>query len=281
MNKQQILLPVYRALRPLVDRCRLNALARPVWAALWKSQGKSLVRAVQNERTWWLDPEVALRGSEAEIETIRWLRSVIEPGMTVIDVGANVGQMTLEMAHLVGPAGRVIAIEPGPGNLALLRRHVEANGFAKRVTVLAAACCATHGGKLELEMAANRVDAVGSGFQLSGLGLSPAKEDASHARIRTAVATVSLDGLCRAFSIRPAVLKIDVEGAEVEVFRGMKEVLAQCRPTIRFGFHPFAFARPEKAQAAIHQMLTAAGLGPEGVPAGAWGLVEINVRLIP
>ncbi len=135
MNSHQILLPIYRTLRPIVDRCRLNAVARPVWAALWKRQSTCLVHAEQNGRVWWLDPDVALRGTEEEQETIKWLRSVIEPGMTVVDVGANVGQMTLEMAHLVGPTGRVIAIEPGPGNLAVLRRHVEGNGFAARVTV--------------------------------------------------------------------------------------------------------------------------------------------------
>jgi hypothetical protein len=66
MNTHQILLPIYRTLRPIVDRCRLNALARPVWAALWKKESSGLVHAEQNGRVWWLDPEVALRGADAE-----------------------------------------------------------------------------------------------------------------------------------------------------------------------------------------------------------------------
>jgi hypothetical protein len=63
VNTNQVLLPIYRTLRPIVDRCRLNALARPVWAALWRKQSTRLVHAEQNDRMWWLDPEVALRGS--------------------------------------------------------------------------------------------------------------------------------------------------------------------------------------------------------------------------
>lgn len=276
MNTHQILLPVYRALRPVVDRCRLNALARPVWAALWKRDAKGLVRAKQNGRMWWLDPEVALRGEEAEIETAQWLQSVIKPGMTVVDVGANVGQMTLEMAHLVGPMGRVIAIEPGPGNLAVLRRHVEGNGYADRVTIIAAACCAVHGGRMELDIPGGNAAGVGSGFQLSGIGIVQNPQAASMPNTKLSVSTVSLDGIVTAWRFSPAVLKIDVEGAELEVFRGGSELLARRKPAVRFGFHPFAFDDAGKAQSAIKALLLKAGLRVEREFAGPWGLSEIN-----
>lgn len=274
MNRNQVLLPIYWTLRPVVDRLHLNAVARPLWAAVWQRRAPRFIQARQNGRTWWLDSEVALRGLEVEVETIHWLRSVVRPGMMVIDVGANVGQMTLEMAHLVGPAGRVIAIEPGPGNLALLRRHVAENGFADRVQIVEAACCATHGGEAEIQIAGDSVDTVGNGFQLAGLDLRPDRQLAAE-RLKKMVPLISLDGFCQELGLRPAVMKIDVEGAEVEVLRGAPRVLAECTPALRIGFHPFAFADPARAQRDIEAMLATASLRPESGP-GPWGLVEVN-----
>jgi FkbM family methyltransferase len=209
------------------------------------------------------------------MDTVLWFRSVIRPGMTVIDVGANVGQMTLEMAELVGPKGRVIAIEPGSGNLALLRRHVEGNGYGGRVTIVEAACGSTHGGECELTIVGERPDEVGSGFQVMGLGLL--STDVGSPRTTARVRCVSVDGLCRELDLRPSLLKIDVEGSEVEVFRGAAKVLAEFRPIVRFGFHPFAFAEPRAAQQAILDILKQTGLNPPNSSHDRWGLEELNV----
>jgi len=274
MNRNQVLLPIYWTLRPVVDRLRLNDLARPVWAALWNRREPGLITAPQNGRKWRLDSAVALRGLEVEVETIHWLRSVVQPGMTVVDIGANVGQMTLEMAELVGPRGRVIAIEPGPGNLALLRRHVAENGFMDRVTIIAAACCATHGAEADIQIAGESIEEVGNGFQLAGLDLRPDRPFAQE-RLTTRVSLISLDEICRQHGWIPAVIKIDVEGAEVEVLRGASQVLTQAQPALRVAFHPFAFADPGPAQREIEAMLAAAGLRPDR-PATPWGLAEIN-----
>jgi FkbM family methyltransferase len=208
------------------------------------------------------------------METIRWLRSVIQPGTTAIDVGANVGQMTLEMAQLTGPRGRIIAIEPGPGNLAVLRKHIEANGFSDRVTVVDAACCAAHGEEMDLEIPAANVDEVGSGFQLAGIGTVPNPMDRGSPRVRLKVATVTLDQLMADLKVQPAVLKIDVEGAELEVLRGARGLLHTCRPEVSVGFHPFAFDLPAAAQSTIISLLGDAGLTFGKSEAAAWTLGE-------
>ena len=64
------------------------------------------------------------------------------PGMTAVDVGANVGFLTAWMARAVGPTGRLYSVEPAPSNLPYLRHNVEANGLAQ-VEVLAMAAGAT------------------------------------------------------------------------------------------------------------------------------------------
>src|SRR4051812_2402147 len=116
-----------RKLAPLARRIGVQHVARRLYdeLAARRYPSGSLCTAVQNGRTWRLRREVAERGAVQEIETIEWLRGVVKPGMTVLDIGANVGQMTLESALLVGPKGRVVAVEPGAGNLEYLRQHVE------------------------------------------------------------------------------------------------------------------------------------------------------------
>lgn len=68
-------------------------------------------------------------GNPFEPAVAQALRRHVRPGDTVVDVGANVGCFTALLAQAVGPAGRVHAIEPEPGNLALLRQSVSRNGW--------------------------------------------------------------------------------------------------------------------------------------------------------
>jgi FkbM family methyltransferase len=254
-----LLITLHRKLQWTVDVFHLRPLAQRVFRGLLAHRYREgrLVRATQNGREWWLDTEVALRGEFAEYETIEWLRGVVKPGMTVVDVGANVGQMTLEMAHLVGPRGKVFAIEPAPGNVRILREHIRGNGFDDRVTVIEAACCENDGGSIDLTVFGSATDTVGSGHTIMAEAASAA---APHAlpTLSLRVPTVSLDALCERCAIRPGVLKIDVEGAERSVLEGARRILAQDRPRLRFGFHPFAFADPAAASAGIRAILAEA-----------------------
>ena len=59
------------------------------------------------------------------------IRRHLRPGMTFIDVGANMGDFTLQAARLVGGSGRVIAIEPAPENHSYLKRSIELNGYSQ------------------------------------------------------------------------------------------------------------------------------------------------------
>ena len=280
MNPRQLLLPVYRSLRPVVDTLHLNSIARPLWAMLWRSPERKLIRARQNDRLWWLDPQVALGGEVYEAATVAWLRSVIKPGMTVVDVGANVGQLSLEMAHLVGAAGRVISVEPSPGNLRFLRAHISANGFDDRVTIVEAACCAQERGELILEVRGSDINSIENGPQLKGLGLQRNPVDGEQPAIQVKVQTMSLDALCLKLDLKIDVLKVDVEGAELEVFRGASTSLAKYKPKIIFGFHPFAFQDSELARRELEALFGAADMLVESSSGmSRWTLQEYTVRV--
>ena len=62
-------------------------------------------------------------------ETVVWFRSVLRPGMTVLDVGAHVGRSTLIAASVAGPTGRIHSFEPNALALRRLASNIELNGF--------------------------------------------------------------------------------------------------------------------------------------------------------
>ncbi len=70
---------------------------------------------------------------EAEQKLI--VEQMLKPGMTALDIGANIGYFTVMMARIVGSFGRVYAVEPHPGNFELLRTNVARNGVADRTEV--------------------------------------------------------------------------------------------------------------------------------------------------
>lgn len=135
----------------------------------------------------------------------------------VYDVGANTGFYTLLAARRAGPDGAVHAFEPNPRNLAPLREHVRLNRF-DRVTVHPVALADRAG-----EMA----------FSDSGSFTGRLTEQGA---LRVAVATLDqIAGERRAAP--PTVMKIDVEGAELSVLRGGRELIERHRPVIFLATH--------------------------------------------
>lgn len=135
---------------------------------------------------------------------------------TVFDLGANVGYYTLLAAKLAH-RGHVVAFEPEPRNVAFLRSNIAANRCLN-VSIHELAVAATTGvAKFKF----------GSG---SGTGALATEGT-------LAVNTVKLDEFVAASSLQPTHLKIDVEGAEIDVLRGGMETLQACRPTIFLSTH--------------------------------------------
>ena len=148
----------------------------------------------------------------------------VRPGHVVWDIGANVGLFAFSAAALAGPKGAVLAVEPDMWLASLLVRSKELNrGIIAEVSILQAAvadsvsirqlCVAERG------LSANFLEGVGGSTQAGGI------------RACRPVIAVSLDWLRDQFA-RPDVVKIDVEGAEVECLRGAERLLAEDRPIL-------------------------------------------------
>lgn len=142
------------------------------------------------------------------------LVELLKPGMTAVDVGANVGYFTLLMAELVGPEGRVHAIEPNAGIAALLRRSIDVNGFGARTTV--------H--ELALGDATEQVALVVPAHEPKNAYVVPAVGRRSETR----VASQRFDAMPELLTAD--LIKIDVEGSEERVWQGMRGLLGSGRP---------------------------------------------------
>ena len=166
-----------------------------------------------------LMPELVARGTY-DVPFTAFVQEHIRPGDVAIDVGANVGLFTLLLAHQVWERGRVIAYEPNPQLVSVLRDNVAMNWLGDRIEVIPSAAAAGAG---TVRLQASRR------FQM--LSTIRAGEDALLSDERTdTVETIEvraepLDAQIGRFE-RIDLVKIDVEGAEEQVFAGMSGLLA-------------------------------------------------------
>ena len=151
--------------------------------------------------------------SESEITL---LRDLLRPGQVVVDVGANIGTHAVPLARSVGPTGRLLAIEPQRQAHAALRANLTLNGLAQAEALHAAAGAAQ--GEILVPVLPPGSDANSGGVSL-GQGSTTGER----------VPVLTLDGLDL-----PAahLIKIDVEGMELEVLRGAAGLIARHRPAL-------------------------------------------------
>ena len=158
-----------------------------------------------------------------EPDQTRRVVEALRPGQVFFDVGANVGYYSLIASRLVGNGGRVICFEPLLDNVGHLYRHVRLNHL-HNVDVLPVACSSGIGMTSFVRGdngALGRIAAV----------------DGNGAGGTSWVATLSLDEFAEQSGRWPAIIKIDVEGAELLVLQGAQRVLERCRPTIFLSTH--------------------------------------------
>jgi len=162
-----------------------------------------------------------------ERDELRFVRSVLEPGDTAIDVGAHIGFFTMHMAERVGPSGRVYAFEPLDGNADLLERSIVENGFDGRV-VFERAAVADAGTSASLTFPRETLNTGGAYLLQDGSPPLPGN-------LQQTVRVVALDGVRLQRPVR--FIKIDVEGAEPRVLDGAARLLSEDRPIILSELH--------------------------------------------
>jgi FkbM family methyltransferase len=151
------------------------------------------------------------------------IKSLLREGDAFIDVGANIGYFSLLAAKIVGPSGRVEAVEGAPATAELLRRNVDLNAMAN-VAIHPVAVSDRPGRARMIEI--ERGNCGGNRLDFDG----PGDEG-------WAVELTTLDELLP--QARYSLLKMDIEGAEAKAFRGAERLLAgDDAPNLIFEFTP-------------------------------------------
>ncbi len=149
---------------------------------------------------------------------MRWLQAQKLEGWTCLDIGANVGAVTLALAKFVGRSGQVVSFEPGPPNLARLHANLALNpDLMTRVEVIEAGVASEPGELWWSEEKGNPGNAL--------LGKSGTHR----------IPVIKIDDFVAERQI-PKIdfMKIDVEGMELDVMRGARETLRRFHPTLYF-----------------------------------------------
>jgi FkbM family methyltransferase len=231
------------------------------------SIGRPLRRAWRKVRTLWPKPRVArrlmhggywllLRPREDSHErrlyldrtyepaTLQLLDAVLRPGDVMIDIGANLGVMTLHGARRVGASGVVVAIEPHPVHFTRLEGHVALNGLPNvhlvRKAVGAETCVRPIFDFADIN--------IGRASLIGGAGATPVG----------AVEVMRLDDIMAEAGIgHVRLLKLDIEGFEYEALAGAPACLAK-RPIICM---EIAAAMPTESGGpyAAHELILATG----------------------
>lgn len=187
-----------------------------------------------------------------------WIRRVLRPGDTFIDVGANIGYYTLLAAHLVGPRGHVVAIEPSPQFRRVLTDALSAARYQNVRTVPMAAAAASKKETFWLEYPANLGRTTM--FRPSGpYGETP---------VFTADSRPLAEILTSAELACARVIKIDVEGAEAQVIQGLLPVIDSLRPDAELAIEitPDVLARQGPSPHDALNSLRAAGFHVYRIP---------------
>jgi FkbM family methyltransferase len=158
--------------------------------------------------------------------TCEWIRSRVRPGDVFYDIGANIGVYTVLAAEQVGAAGKVFAFEPHSATFARLLETISINRLSGVVT---ACSCALHEQQGFFPFSYFSPEAGSSQSQLDARAADrPARNPSAVVELKF---SASLDSLVASGGFAPADhVKIDVDGNELMILKGMRGLLSGRRP---------------------------------------------------
>lgn len=141
------------------------------------------------------------------------IKDIVKPGDIVFDIGANIGYYALLESRLVGPNGKIYAIEPVPTNVELLKNNIKLNNF-NNIEVFQLAISDKDGeNQIYLSEKSNWCSMINNSEKTGSIPVKTAK----------------LDTFVRGKKF-PDLVRMDVEGYEIEIINGMDEMLSASNP---------------------------------------------------
>ncbi|MEI6289321.1 MAG: FkbM family methyltransferase [Chloroflexota bacterium] len=210
--------PLARFIRGSINAAVEDGLSEIVVAA-GDLKGYKVQLNLKKEKSRWLGTY------EPELQAA--LKVFITPGMTVYDVGANIGYVTLMLAHQTGKNGKIIAFEALPANIERINKNIELNNLENVTVVSAAVMDKTESVTFYVH------DSVGMGKAAGSAGRFAEKY-----KDEIKVPGITLDEFVfEQKNAPPAVVKMDIEGGEVLALPGMQRVLQEYHPVMLLELH--------------------------------------------
>lgn len=148
---------------------------------------------------------------------IRFIQNTVKPGWTCLDLGANIGAVSVPLWHQVGPTGQVISVEPDPRNIPRIQKNLALNNCSSEFVINTAITDTAQTMQLRCYPECN-------GWQT--LGTTTAAFAHGYDFYTVDVRTMTFEQLMRQYQLTSCdLVKIDVEGAEILVLKGMRPFL--------------------------------------------------------
>lgn len=195
------------------------------------------------------------RGRHYEPDVSLMMCKIVEPGDVVVDVGANAGFFTVLLGALTGPNGRVVSFEPGDNNIARLKNNIALNRLENVALIEKAASDAVG----EIAFFINSDDSGGNA--LWDVGTFPGNVKSAAAPQTVTIKATTVDAELEQLGLpAPKLIKVDTEGAELQVLRGCKDVLTGCKvPFVIAEYHPFGLVQMGTAPEALRTYMEDCG----------------------
>lgn len=209
--------------------------------------------------------------AEYEPGAATFLRKHITPGALIFNIGANVGVLTLQLARLTGPTGKVVAFEPNPNAIRLLKKNVRLNRLETQVDVV------------EVAIGDTVRDIPLYYFGANGMART-ARANPLLAKTQTVVVPMTtLDVFCKSHGLIPDWIVMDIEGSEVSALRGGQQLLGTKARQIGIvvEVHPDAWSWSGDSKADMEDILSNLGrksvaLGGQADPLSEHGQVYLE-----
>jgi FkbM family methyltransferase len=184
---------------------------------------------------------------EREIDHKLMLERVLKPGMVVFDIGANIGYYPLMELGLIGETGKLLAIEPSPSNIELLKKNLALNGYNDTEVISGAVSDSNGTSTFYLSEFSNL-----NTFHPTGTGEKFVSGETISVETYTVPVLAEKHG-------KPDLIRMDVEGHEVEVIKGMLKAIESgiIKPMIIFETHLTRYNEEHDIKAIINSLFKA------------------------
>lgn len=203
-------LPIVKALSPGNIRIRHHFTGRRFKLHFWRHKG------------YWY------HGKRREAETMDFFQQALKPGETAIEVGGHIGYIATYLAQLAGDAGRLIVFEPGSNNLEYIRGNLD--GFSNAQLVEKAVSDQDGVAEFFEETLTGQNNSLVGDYELFEKNRDQAYSDTTYRKRE--VPTIRLDTFATENPVDPVLIKIDVEGAELQVLKGGLQLIGRSKPAI-------------------------------------------------